>query len=519
MAASNHNVPKGERVFRGILMAFSALAVLIFVAHLMLAAWSRHSFSQVEAIVATQSQMLAAGEGLYYDLDQYPFTVNPYGPIFYSLLAGLFSLGAPILLAGRLISLAALAGTVYLSAEIARVLTANRYAAWTAALLTGTTANLLSWGNTGQTDSLALFFSIAAFYLYLRYDRSPATALIVGSGVSIALAIFVKQSFVAAGAAVAVLMLWNHRKAGVKFVAALGLSGVGLVLGLNWLSGGGYFDHAVRTNLNPFSLQKFGQQAEYFMLVSGCLLLLALAAPIATRRLTQFHLYLGLAFVVFALTASKVGSDLNYQMETVVLLCIASAWSLHRLDFFPLYFRNDPGLITLLQIPLVLYLVLNIALSGRTLLWRTVVEHDQREQSVAVAAYLAPDAGRVLSVEIDPLLSTRQHIEVEPLIYTLLVDAGVVDPGPVLSDLASARFASVALYQDVFEEQEQAIDPEIPSLPAAHLDEIRRNYRLVKHIAGPYLGGIYLYQPKTSGKDPALTVSPHFSRPDGESTR
>lgn len=118
MAATNDNVPKGERVFRGILTVFSVVAVLIFAAHLLLTAWSQHSFSQVEAIVATHSQMLAAGEGLYYDLDQYPFTVNPYGPIFYHLLAGLFSLGVPVLLAGRLISLAALAGTVYLAYRV-----------------------------------------------------------------------------------------------------------------------------------------------------------------------------------------------------------------------------------------------------------------------------------------------------------------------------------------------------------------------------------------------------------------
>ena len=506
MAPTSHSVPKGERVFRGILTLFSAGAVLIFAANLLLMAWSRHSFSQVEAIVATHSQMLAAGEGLYYDLDQYPFTVNPYGPIFYHLLAGLFSLGVPVLLADRLISLAALAGTVYLAFETTRLLTGDRYADWTAALLTGVTANLLSWANTSETDSLALFFSVAAFYLYLRYDRAPARPLIVGSALAIALAISVKQSFVAAGAAIAVLMLWNHRKAGIKFVGALGVCGVGVAIGLNAFTDGGYFDHAIRTNLNPFSLVKFGQQANYFLLVSGCLLMLALAAPIVTRRLTQFHVYLALAFIVFAATASKVGSDLNYQIETVVLLCIAAAWSLHRLDFFRLYFRNDPGLITLLQIPLVLYLVLNIVLSGRTLLWRAVVEQDQRVQSVAVAPYFAPNAGRVLSVEIDPLLRARQHIEVEPLIYTLLVDAGVVDPEPVLRDLRSAEFASVALYQDVFEEEAQPRDPEIPSLPEAHLEAIRKNYDLVKHIDGPYLGGLYLYQPKATAPSNALTA-------------
>ena len=106
MSSANPSRSKGERVFQGLLWIFSAIAVLVFAAHLILTAWSQHSFSHVEAAVVTHSQMLAAGKGLYHNLNQYPFTVNPYGPIFYGLLAGLFSVGVPVLLAGRLISLA-----------------------------------------------------------------------------------------------------------------------------------------------------------------------------------------------------------------------------------------------------------------------------------------------------------------------------------------------------------------------------------------------------------------------------
>ena len=479
-------------------MVFSVGAATIIAARLLLSFWAEHSFTPVEAIVAAHAQMLAAGEGLYYDLNQYPYTVNPYGPIFYGLVAASVSIGLPALLAGRLISLAALLGVLYLAGRTAHLLTGDRYAAWTATLLAGTTANLLKFGNIGQTDSLALFFSIAAFYLFLRFDRQPSHGVLACSGLCIALAIFVKQSFLAAGAAVAILMLWRHGKTGFLFVATLGFSGVLVALGLNGLSGGGYFDHGIRSNLNPFILEILGRQSRYFLLVSGCLLMLAGAAPILQRRWTQLHLYLGLALAIFLLTSSKIGSEFNYQMEVTVLLCIAAAWSLHQLDFFGLCFRGDPGWITLLQLPLFLYCVLNIALSGRSLTTRAHMEHLQREQSAAMAPYLAPEAGRVLSVEIDPLLGTRDYIEVEPLIYSLLVDAGLVDPEPVLRDMIAGRFSTVVLYEDVFDETDPFRHPTMPSLPESHLEALRANYQLVERLDSPYSNGICLYQPKAS---------------------
>ncbi len=441
--------------------------------------------------------MLAGGEGLYYDLNAYPFTVSPYGPIFYSLSAVLQTIGLPPLLAGRLLSILALAAVVVVAYRMARLITGSRYASWTAALMAGGATNLLHWGTVGQVDLLGLFFAFSGFYFALHYCVSRELRFLALAGLFIALAIFTKQTFVAGGAAVGFLLLAVDRRTAFKFAGALAVAGLATAAALSLATAGDFFDNTVSANLNPFSLDKLARQAEYFLIVAGPLLLIVLAGVKQTPGLAQkaLYVYLGGAGLIWLLTASKVGSDLNYQTETFVLLAVAAAVSLHRLNFFELMFAGDKGWVTLLQLPMLFYCVMNFALSGRDVLTRIAHEQIRRVEATALAERVDPASGPILSVQIDPLLHARGRLEVEPLIYTLLVDAGLSDPNPLLEDIAGKKFSSVLLYEDLFADNPAPRNPELPSLPDAHLDLIRESYRLVERVPGPYLNGLYVYEP------------------------
>jgi hypothetical protein len=91
------------------------------------------------------------------------------------------------------------------------------------------------------------------------------------------------------------------------------------------------------------------------------------------------------------------------------------------------------------------------------------------------------------------MVRLRQSMDVEPLIYNILVSAHVIDPEPVRRDLARGAFSTVILSQDVFQ-PEQFQGAEIGTLPAIQLDEVRRHYRLVRQVPGPFLDA-YVYQP------------------------
>ncbi len=90
----------------------------------------------------------------------------------------------------------------------------------------------------------------------------------------------------------------------------------------------------------------------------------------------------------------------------------------------------------------------------------------------------------------------RVELKSSRFIDTLLVDAGRADPRPVLEDLAAGRFRSVILRENVFAAQAPRRDRETLSLPEAHRRELRSHYRLRAHVSGPYLDGVYVYEPR-----------------------
>jgi hypothetical protein len=267
-------------------------------------------------------------------------------------------------------------------------------------------------------------------------------------------------------------------------------------LGLNAATEGRYFDNTIRANLNPLSAAKLIQQLQFLAATGLGVILIAVAGfRHAVRERLPLYLYTALAGAVLLLTAPKIGSDLNYQIETGLLLAVCAACALDHLRFFPRVIANDRSWVTVLQIPLLLHMAINSALTIRNVSGRIASEHVRRTEAEALQPFLQTDRGRVLSVQPGALVHTRGRMEVEPLIYTLLVEAGATDPSAVLHDLATRQFRSVVLYEDVFAKTPEWKNSEIPSLPVDHLDQIRKNYRLVKHVPGPYLDGDYVYEP------------------------
>jgi hypothetical protein len=204
--------------------------------------------------------------------------------------------------------------------------------------------------------------------------------------------------------------------------------------------------------------------------------------------------YLGLAVLVFLGTAPKIGSDTNYQIESTLLLAVCTAVGLHQVKFFELYFQRSKSWITMLLLPLALHMAIGYRVSANSLLARLANEKLLRAELGQLQPYVARSGGLVLSTDLNAIVQLRQRLDVEPLIYNLLVSAQVIDPEPVRRDLARGAFSTVILSEDVFQPP-QFSDAEIGTLPSAQLEEVRRHYRLVQHIPGPFLSGVYVYQP------------------------
>ncbi len=489
---------QAERSFRLILIAFSLAAGLLILSHAALTFWAQNGFTGGECVVAAHSSMLADDGTLYYDFHHSPYTVAPYTPLFYLLDAGLQKIGLPIYTAGRVLSFAAALGTVALIWFLTLLYTNDPRAAALATLLCASSSLLFTWGTVGQVDVLALFWALAAFYLYSRFSLLAENTLL-WAGLCSLLAFFTKQTMLACPAAICLHLFFTGRKAAaLKFAAGLLALSAAIVLPLDRALHGRFLADTVFGNINPFALSKFVAQIRFTLFVAGPLILIvAIGAKKTIRKFgVAPFLYLLLATLVFLGSAARIGSDLNYQLEFTVLLIFCAGLALHALDFLPLTLARARTWVTLLQLPLGLFLVVNYRITAPAILARYAGEQQNRAEMAAIQGFLT-SGGPVLSADYNAVVRLRGRLDCEMAFYNLLVSVGAVDPEPLRREIAAGRFSTIVLLEDV-RTPHPPLDIEISSLPAAQLAEIRKRYALVKRIPAPVLDGIYVYQPRGS---------------------
>jgi Dolichyl-phosphate-mannose-protein mannosyltransferase len=494
-------IPAREHAWNRV-MAWIAIFVLLgLLGHLAVLLWAKHDFTPVEELVVLHSHMFAQGGGLYWDLKHYPFTVSPYGPIFYVVSGYFHKWGIPSYQAGRVISFAGLLASLWMCWLGVSYLTTNRHARNVGVILAASTSNVLFWGTTGQVDMLACCFSLAAFVSFLKFRERGDVKTLAFSGLLVILAVFTKQTFMASGATIGLTLLWEGRRQGdarlsaAAWIASVSMTGVGIALALNAATNGGYFKAAIFANINPFAWFKLQQHVHYLILTgSGVILTAAVGAWNMSRRTAPVYIYAALATGIWLVTAPKIGSDLNYQIEMMLVLSMCAACALDRVDFFPSLFSARQTWVTLLQVPLLLHVVLNLLLTARAVAVRAAFDSIKGQETAALKPYV-DRPGRLLSGHYDSLVQYRGRIEVEPFIYILLVRAGMIDPEPLRHDLETRQFATLILGGDLSAGSRAAEDNlELVNLPDAQLDAIRRNYLVVKRIKGP--NDLYIYEPR-----------------------
>jgi hypothetical protein len=489
--------PRSKRIelwFRRVLWVCTIVAGLGLLCHLAILLWAQQEFSAPESIVATQSLQLARHGTLYYDLTKYPYTVCLYMPQFYLLEAGLNKIGLPTALAGRLVSYLAMLGLFVLVWKLVMLYTGNRLCAWTGTVLCASTSLILAWGTIGQVDTLAVFWAMAAFYQYSRYSISGEPTL-VWAGAFALLAFFTKQTAIACPLTIFVMLWFTRRKTALQFGTILGGTVLALALAINVALGGRFLLNTVFANMNELALAKLGPHIQYILVAATQLILVAIAGIKQAWRAHKIapYVYLAFATLVLAVTAPKLGSDSNYQIESTIVLVICASIALDALNFFELCFKSSRSWITLLQLPLAIHVVQNFRIMEHVLLTRIVTEQMLRTQVAALRPY-SDQGGRLLSSDFNSMARLRGYMEVEPFIYSQLVKSGRVDPEPVRADIAAEKFATIFLFEDV-NHREHDPDPEVTTFTDSQIQEIKQHYRVVAHVAGPYQDGIYVYRP------------------------
>jgi len=456
------------------LLMFLSLAVVIFLAHALMAIFHHYPLDYGEAPLVDQAMRLAAGQNIYRpDLSSPPYTISNYPPLYVLSLVPFVGLFGPSFLAGRVISaLYGLASAAFL-ALIVRTYSQDRMAAAVTATLFLAIPYVVGWSPLARVDMLALAFSTAGLYVLARWPTTRRGLLIAVS--LLVAAIYTRQSYGLAAPLAVFVWLWTHdRQQALRLAAIVGGTGLGLFLILNALTRGGFFFNVVTANVNEFDIERLERhwrdlrKAIPILLIFGGAFLF-----LAPRRVKSWSLLIPylIGATLSALTIGKIGSNVNYLLELCAALSLVAgalvAWSRQRH-----WLRAVLLILLALQVGQLMQATLKGPVEG--LKWRLkpagALKDLDRLVETADGPVLADEFAGMLTLQNRPLY-------IQPFEVTQLANAGLWDQDDLLTSIRNREFPLILIHHfmdwPVYKER---WTPEM-------LSAIKHNYEPIRFLA------------------------------------
>ena len=249
-----------------------------------------------EGIVLQQALLILTNRA-YGDINSYPFIVFHYPPVYHLVVRGLQALGCELVFAGRAVSVVATVATagivgLLVHSGLSSSLTQQTrlFGAAVGGLAVFAFLPVALWMPFARVDMLAIGFSMAGL---LCAAQAPGSRIRLHFAVLFfVLAVYTKQTSVAAPLAAVLMLLMTSRADGFRMIAAglaLALAALGFAM---LLTEGRFFSHLITYNINRYSLTNLRQLFAYLIFDSAFLSLVVAAlghgwhqlAPHAGRR-------------------------------------------------------------------------------------------------------------------------------------------------------------------------------------------------------------------------------------------
>jgi hypothetical protein len=433
-----------------------------------------------EGLVAWQVAHITDPARAYAPIDQYPFMVFQYPPLFHlatRAMAGMRT--GDLLMAGRSVSV--------LSAAILCVIvgwitfqTLPRRVGWQTRLLAAVLAGALpttlynfSWTWSARVDALAVLLALSGVGVFATRPNSALVQILAAALMTAAL--FTKQTALAAPLACVLLALVIDRRIALRMLLLLSILGGAGLAWLAWWSHGQVLLHLFRYNQNPFSIGRamFGL-AMNTRYVAG-LLILAAGAAVAVltgnwrlarrgrwallganlrvnsyrRRVFLLALYSVLAGLT-AMAFGKEGSDINYFLEwNIALAPLAGVLLFRAVPRMGGLVKFSPARLAVLALPvLLLDAGFDQARTGwlRTLGTAPAADRQRAEVFEQALAEVQGTPGPVFSEDMELLYKSGKDIPAEPAMIQCLAKAGMWDERPFVRLIQERSFGLVVAY-------------------------------------------------------------------------
>ncbi|MGC8740987.1 MAG: hypothetical protein ACP5UB_05970 [Candidatus Sumerlaeaceae bacterium] len=497
-----------------------------------------------EGALLDQTLQLRRGHLPYRPLNDYPYSVGTYPPLYLIAAAMLTMPDAPSLYGGRLISAGALVVLWLAISVTAWRVSRSVLAALIAAGIFIATFEVYSWSPYFRVDMLALASTLLGISMALSF-RLCTTTLAAGA-VLFACAFFTKQTSVAAPLALAATLAFHQRQLAAKFLFFYGAAVAIPFLLLTMLTRGQFFVHTVLYNVNRMNWADLVVWAKHVWRFYPWLLGLLLAAlALPQQEITQKRevapppptdktsdqlrsddlastLSGGERFV-----PSSPGQNIR---DSLALLKLYFLFSL--LNFFALA-KSGSAENYLLE-PLAAAAILVAVAFGHTLraqasqnsrhlqvdgvlaillLCHTV--HIARWAPVMFSSGKDPTAEdfRLASLVTQRLRSARGPVVSELAAYTVFAGKPVLFQPFIMSELARQhRWNETKFLRDIIDKRFSLIATTVDLTTDAYTDAftpamrqaIREHYVCAERLESGRLWRYYLFQPKTNGVVPQL---------------
>jgi hypothetical protein len=295
----------------------------------------RYPLDYGEAPLVNQAMQINAGQSIYYaKINQAPFTIANYPPIYVLLLSIFEKAFGPGFWYGRLISVLSAWGSATLIVLITYSHSKNMLMALITGLLFINLPYVVGWSTLARIDHLALFFALLGLFFIIKRPTSEKIldhTLILGA-LFLIFAIYTRQSYALAAPLGGFLYLLHKNWKRALALTGLVAGGVLLIFfSINVLTDGGFFFNIVTANVNPFDLARVVHNFRNFFASTPTLFILAaLGLILIFNRIDGWPLLTGFALGAFlsAITIGKIGSNINYFLEFSASLCLLVGFGL-----------------------------------------------------------------------------------------------------------------------------------------------------------------------------------------------
>lgn len=439
-----------------------------------------YQISYGEGYILNQAVLISQGQSIYQDITNYPYLVGNYPPVYPFLCALFVKIFGVSFAPGRFISFIATILSGFLIYTILKENIRSQKGSFKKSIII---SSLFFFASPYifyayplyRVDALALLFSLMGLYFVFKFENRKSMYLSIPFFI---LALYTKQSFIAAPLASLIYITFRNVKRGVVYLIFLSLIYVSIFLFLNDLTHGQFYLHNFTYNANVFSIFFAIRMCVAALQIHAILFAFAFACVIhiiLRKKLSLLVIYLVISALV-TISIGKIGSGINYFGELVTCSCIILGIFLNETEFTNKESKNIL-IVTGLLLQLILFAHIPY-LTGHT------PTNADLKNAEKISSEIINTPGSILSEDGGLLVVNRRQILFQPFVFTQLARQNLWDQGNFVADIRENRFPLIILTFNInYETDKERLTEEM-------VEAIRRGYHLENRI-----GIYYIYLP------------------------